>query len=170
MQTGARQSLEVIPQTILWHMLYHRQHRRRWCHRLLPQQPRHSATLPQSILALCDMMLEWGDQEEQERDHLPWRDNNNSKRHGDSRFDRNQRNFDKKCTPDDTVATVNRGHHEKKLGGQQDDFHKLLNKSCSLTQKQSTRSSSALTCGSPSKKKGKQNEEDNYRDGLQGFQ
>jgi hypothetical protein len=42
------------------------------------------------------MMLGWADQEEQERDRFPCRNDNNQKRNGDSRSNKNQRNFDKK--------------------------------------------------------------------------
>jgi len=51
---------------------------------------------PRSVVALRDMMLGLADQEEQERDRFPHRDDNNEKCNGDSRPDKNPRNFDKK--------------------------------------------------------------------------
>ena len=83
---------------------------------------------PHSVMAPHDMMLEWADQE---RDRFPHRDDNNQKRNGDSCSDKNQRNFDKKCKPDDIVATMDRRLRGKK-GSQQDDFQKLLTKPCPL--------------------------------------
>ena len=76
---------------------------------------------PRSVVALWDMMLGSVDQEEQERDRFPCRDDNNQKRNGDSRSNKNQCNFDKKWKPEDTVATMDRGQQGKK-GNQQDDF------------------------------------------------
>jgi len=64
---------------------------------------------PRSVVALRDMMLAWADQEEQERDRFPRREDNNQKRNGDPRSDKNQRNFDKKRKLEDTVATMERG-------------------------------------------------------------
>jgi len=67
-----------------------------------------------SVMALCDMMLGWADQEEQRRDRFPHRNDNNQKHNGDSRPNKSQRNFDKKRKPDDTIATMDRGQLGKK--------------------------------------------------------
>src|SRR6185312_8159807 len=64
---------------------------------------------PHSVVTLRDMMLGWADQEEQEHDRFPRREDNNQKRNGDSRLGKGQRNFEKKCKPEETVATMDRG-------------------------------------------------------------
>ena len=73
-------------------------------------------------MALRDMMLEWADQEEQERDCFPRCDDNNPKRNGDERSDRGQCNFNQNRKLEDIVAAVDRTQRRKKPGGQQDDF------------------------------------------------
>ena len=60
-------------------------------------------------MVLRDMTLDWADQEEQERDRFPRCDDNNPKRNGDSRYDKNLRNFDKKRKPDDTIIIMDHG-------------------------------------------------------------
>jgi len=133
---------------------------------------------PRSVVALLDMMLGWADQEEQERDRFPRRDGNNQKRNGDSRSDKNQRNFDKKWKPEDTVATMDRGQRGKK-GNQQDNFQKLLARPCPLHPKGKhmilecinlLKSLQERQMEEGKKKKDKQDDEDNDKDGTMGFQ
>ena len=124
-------------------------------------------------------MLEWADQEEQEKDRFPHWDDNNSRRNDDSRPDRKERNLNKKRKPDDTIATLDRGQRGNKSGSQQDDLQKLLNKPCPLHPKvrhtileyiNLRKSLQEHPIKEDKNKKGKQNEDDNNQDAPQGFQ
>ena len=79
------------------------------------------------VVDLRDMMQCWADEEEQECSRFPRCNNdNNGKRNNDHGGPSNQRDPVCKRKPDDTIGTMDRTPHGKKIEKPMDQFDKIV--------------------------------------------
>jgi hypothetical protein len=89
---------------------------------------------PKTFVELHDMMQQWADQEDHERDRFPKCNNDNGgKRNNNNRSNKGQRDYSgssRKSKPDSLIAAIDRNPRVNKSGNQQEQFDKILHKQC----------------------------------------